>query len=99
MEYSEEFEREIEEVEDTAIHLATCEAAGQIDVQQRRQLAAQMSHVVDAFPVSRETVARHVEEVERVWTTRENPNTASKHVDTVRRAFLSEVCDEYEPQY
>jgi len=99
MEYSEEFDDEVAEIEDTAIHLANCETVGQIDIQQKHQLAAQLDYISNTFPVSCEAVTQHIEEVKRIWKTRENPNTASKHIDTVHQAFLDEVCEEYKPQY
>jgi len=99
MEYSEEFEHEIEEIEDTAIHLANCESVGQIDIQQKNQLVAQLDHIINTFPVSCEAVTQHIEEIKRIWKTRENPNTASKHIDTVHQAFLHEVCEDYDPLY
>jgi len=99
MEYSEDFEREIEEIEDTAIHLANCETVGQVDIQQRNQLVAQLDHIINTFEVDCETVLSHTDEVKRIWKTRDHPNTAEKHIDTVHQAFLAEVCDNYDPQY
>lgn len=99
MEYSDELDQEIEEIENTAIHLANCESVGQIDIQQRNQLVAQLDHIINTFPVSCEAVNNHISEVKRIWKTRDNANTASKHVDTVHQAFMSEVCDDYDPQY
>lgn len=99
MEYSEEFQQEIEEIEDTAIHLANCETVGQIDIQQKQQLAAQLDYIINKFPISCEAITQHIEEVKSIWKTRENLNTASKHIETVHQAFLDEVCEDYKPHY
>jgi hypothetical protein len=99
MKYSEDFEREINEIEDTAIHLANCEEVGQVDIQQRNQFVIQLDHIINTFDIECETVLIHTDEVKRIWKTRENTNTAEKHIATVHQAFLAEVCDDYDPQY
>lgn len=99
MKYGEEFESDIEELENTAIHLAICDIEGQVDPQQENQFAAVLDHIVNTYKVDCETVVTHIQDVSRIWKTRNNSNTASKHVDTVHQAFMSEVCDDYDPQY
>jgi len=99
MEYSAEFDREIEAIEETAIRLADAESGQRTGDDERNLFVAQLDHVLNTYPVSCDAVVRHIEEVKRIRRTRDHWSTASKHVATVHEAFLADICDDYRPTY
>jgi iron-sulfur cluster repair protein YtfE (RIC family) len=99
VEYTVEFESDVEALEDAAIRLAESEADGESDPQLQSEFAAVLDHVLNTYAVDYESLTTHVEAVARIWRTRDHESTASKHVDTVHQAFMAEICDDYDPVY
>lgn len=89
----------VEDLENCAIHLAICDEEGQVDPAEERYLIACIDHISNTHGIHSQALIQHSEEVQRLWKTRDNKNTASKHIDTAHQAFMSEISDENDLQY
>jgi hypothetical protein len=96
MEHSEAFERDIEDVEATAIALVEAEEDGE-SMAHNDYLAA-LDHVINTYPVPTDAVRDHAERVASIH--RNNPeSTASQRISTQHEAFMDEVCEDYDPTF
>ena len=94
-----EFEADIEALEAAAVDVALADERGEDAATKRTEFAGTLDHVTNTYPVDCGTLASHAEEVARIYRTRRDRGTASKHADTVHQAFMDEVCEDYEPTF
>ncbi|MFB6251782.1 MAG: hypothetical protein ABEI27_08890 [Halobellus sp.] len=92
MNYSAALEDDLADLERAAVE----SARGDGD---KRDLVAALDHLLNTYLISEARLLEHIDEIRRIYETRRNENTASKHVDTVHEAFLAEVCVDYDPTY
>lgn len=97
--YSREFEADVEALEAAAVEVALADERDEATATLQTEFAGVLDYVANTYPVDCRTLARHAEEVARIYRTRRDLSTASKHADTVHGAFIREVCDDYESAF
>jgi hypothetical protein len=98
MEYTDEFEDMLEDLESCAIHLEICDQEGQIDLAEENYYAALLDDMINTYDIECDQLTNHTEAMTRIFRTRDE-STALKHMETVHEAFLAEICDDYDATY
>ena len=98
VEYSDEFETELLDLEDCTIHLAICDEQGQIDLAEQRYQEHALDHLSNTYDITAKELILHTNELYRLWINHDE-HRAEMYTQTLRELFRDSVCDDYSPVF
>lgn len=98
MEYSDEFDHELSDLEACAVRLAAVENHSADELDAKRHFCAVLDDLINTYSVDCDKLTDHTDEVARTFH-REDEKTAFKEISTLHEVFLNEVCDDYDPTF